>query len=238
MAKAQQIKATLASKKILNDKFIHFQFKLIQPPELEFQAGQYIMFTVDQNRTRRSYSIASRPQDRTKLEVFLDVTPDGVGVNYLRDLEEGQEVEFLGPIGRFTVDTEQKEAEIVLIGTGCGLAPLRSMYLDRLSDSEDKRLVKLYWGLRYPEQVALSFEFEELAKQHDNFEYHLVFSRSDQGEPGCSYVTDCLTAETVNPQAGYYMCGNNQMIDDVVKILTELGVPQKNIHHEKFDLSC
>jgi ferredoxin-NADP reductase len=238
MPRAQQFKAKLVNKQILNEKFIHFRFELKEPDTIDFDAGQYIMFTVDDQRTKRSYSISNAPDDNNHVEVFLDVTPNGVGVNFLRDLKVRDEVEFLGPIGRFTVDVEQKGEEVVLIGTGCGLAPLRSMLLDRLKDEQDKRPIKLYWGLRYPKQVAFQRELQTLNKAHDNFEYYLVLSRSEQGEPNCKHVTDCLTKDTVNPKAGFYMCGNDHMIKDVTEILTNLGVPQENIHHEKFDLSC
>ncbi len=166
---------------------------------------------------------------------MLDVTPQGKGVTYLQNLKMGNEIEFMGPMGRFVIEDDAPEQALALVGTGSGIAPLYSMVTDQLKNKGDKREITLYWGLRYAKHLVWQDEFLRWSKAFPNFKFHPTLSRAENEWSLCrGRVTDCLQVHDLPENAGYYLCGGKAMIDDVKKVLTERGVDKKQIHHEKF----
>ena len=231
----------LSEKEVLNDKFIEFHFELVEPNKIEFIAGQYVSFIVSEKEERRSYSISSSPKLAHGFKITLDITPDGLGVQFFKNLEFGQEVKVLGPLGNFVLQDEPKEDSIVFIATGSGVAPFHSMILDLLqnnseSSTKDTRNITLYWGLRHAEDMIWQDEFQELAQDFPRFQFHPVLSKAQQEWPLCrGHVTDCVGIHDLPENAGFYLCGAKQMIADVQKVLLKRGVQQEAIHYEKFD---
>jgi NAD(P)H-flavin reductase len=231
----QAYTAKLSDKQVLNDKFTVFHFELVEPNKMEFLSGQYVSFAVSDSGERRSYSISSTPDIQHGFEVTIDVTPNGIGVQFFNDLEFGSEVKFLGPMGQFILQEEPKEEALVFVATGSGVAPMRSMIVDLLRNKNDQRDITLYWGLRYEEQMIWQDEMQDYAQMFKNFHFHPVLSKAKQEWPLCrGRVTDCLDIHDLPENAGYYLCGNTAMIEDVKKILTKRGVVEGSIHHEKF----
>jgi len=231
----QVYKAKLADKEVLNEKFVRFDFELIDPTKIEFLAGQYVSFLVAKTGERRSYSISSSPDVSHGFSITVDITPDGLGVKFLQGLEFGSEVQILGPMGAFVIKQEPKEAELVFIATGSGIAPFRSMIIDLLRNQGDQRQITLYWGLRHEEDMIWADEFQDYAQTFANFTFHPVMSQARQEWPLCrGHVTDCLAVHTIPTNAGFYLCGNTAMVQDVKKTLSDKGVAETNIHHEKF----
>lgn len=239
LPKPQEFTAVFEDKQVYNDKFTHLHFELKQPHRLNFRAGQFLSLLVDDDGTRRAYSIASDPDIDHGVEILLDTTPQGKGVKYLQTLEFGDEVRFLAPMGRFVIEQDEtaavEEKSLALVGTGSGVAPLRSMLLDQLKNKQDQRPITLYWGLRYAHQMIWQDDFSRWSQQYPNFKFHPVLSRPEEGWPLCQgRVTDCLSVHQLTPQTGYYLCGGKMMIDDVKQVLQERGVEPGSIHHEKF----
>lgn len=235
MTTPQRATARLADKRVFNEKFTHFFFELIQPAQIEFQAGQYVSIQVSPQGQRRSYSIASSPAENHKFELLVDVTPNGLGINYLNNLQFGQEVNVLLPLGMFTVPDDSAETAVILVGTGSGIAPFRSMILDLLQVRRDPRPITLHWGMREVKQLFWQDEFQELAESFPNFHFHPVISQATPEWPLCrGRVTDCLRTHDFDAQAGYYLCGNAPMLKDVLAFLQEKGIKPEHIHHEKF----
>lgn len=231
----QKFTAKLEEKIPLNDKFINLHFELVEPNKIEFEAGQYVSIQVDSQGTRRSYSISSRPDVNHGFELLVDLDPQGLGVKFLDDLEYGQEISLMGPMGEFTVEDRDDEKSLVFVATGSGIAPFMSMVTDLLQVKQDPRPMILYWGLRYADQMFWQDEFVQLAENFPQFKFHPVLSKPAEGWVLCSgHVTDCLSVHDMLPDAGYYLCGNKRMIEDTTKILVELGIKPENIHHEKF----
>lgn len=231
----QKFTARLEEKIQLNDKFINLQFELVEPHQMQFEAGQYVSIQVDEKGTRRSYSISSRPDVDHGFELLVDLEPQGLGVQFLDGLEFGQEISLLGPMGQFTIEDREDEKSLVFVATGSGIAPFMSMVTDLLQVKQDPRPIILYWGLRYAEQMFWQDEFAQLAESFSNFKFHPVLSKPTQGWVLCSgHVTDCLSIHDTLPDAGYYLCGNKGMIEDTIKVLTQMNVKTENIHHEKF----
>ena len=195
-------------------------FELEFSEKFNFKAGQYVSVKVNEEGDRRAYYIASIPGGK-KIGLLVDVAPGGVGSKYFLGITVGDEVEVLGPLGRFVVEKTGSTSEqipnglgsdekpsLVFVGTGSGIAPLRSMIDDLLQKktgstskqspeatvSDEKPVdIGLMWGMRCEEDVFWQEEFEALERKHKNFKFDLVLSRpggSWQGRKG--HVTDVL----------------------------------------------
>ncbi len=235
MPTTQVFKARIEDRTVFNDKFISVFFELLEPHHLQFAAGQYVSLKVHENGARRSYSIASSPNITHGFELAVDVTPAGLGCQFLQNAPIGTEVELLGPLGSFVIADDPTEKAIVLVGTGSGIAPLRSMTLDLLQVKHDPRPSTLHWGLREVASLYWENDFQDLVESFSNFQFHPVISRAhDQWTLCRGRVTDCLEQHEMVQDAGYYLCGGKPMIVDVVAFLQSRGVKPENIHHEKF----
>lgn len=235
MVSPQQCVATLSDRIQHNDKFIEYVFEFITPPAVAFEAGQYVSMQVSERGDRRSYSIASSPEVTHSFELLVDISPQGIGSQFLEKMQPGQEVKVLAPLGRFTVPQDTNEHALIFIATGSGVAPFKSMIVDQLQLKNDQREIVLYWGLRHETQLFWQDEFLELAEAYPNFHFHPVISQATPQWTLCrGRVTNCLSVHTLPESAGYYLCGNDAMVKDVLGFLHGKGVPETHIHHEKF----
>ncbi len=232
----KRVTVKLADKHIFNEKFIQFNFELDEPHRMPFLAGQYVSIQVAENGDRRSYSICSSPSLDHRFDVLVDISPQGAGSKFLENLEFGKSVDTLGPMGAFTIAQASDETEIVLVATGSGISPMRSIILDQLHEKKDTRKLTLYWGMRYVEELFWQDEFAELSDAFPNFSFHPVISRASDGWTLCrGRVTDCISVhQDHDPKTGYYLCGNQPMIHDVLGYLEGKAIDKKYLHHEKF----
>lgn len=226
----------LSDKLVFNDKFIQFMFELDVPHRMSFVAGQYVSFQVSPNGARRSYSICSNPNRDHGFDVVVDISPQGVGTTFLQNLPFGASIDTLGPMGSFTISQSLPESEIVLIATGSGISPMRSILFDLLQVKNDQRPITLYWGMRFVEDLFWVDEFSELSQTHPNFTFHPVISKAIDGWTLCrGRVTDCLIVHNAHSEtAGYYLCGNQAMIHDVLEYCERKSIQKQFVHHEKF----
>lgn len=235
----QQLTARLIDTVVLNEKFTMLRFELIQPHNFSFISGQYLSIKVNERGERRSYSITSTPDNAHGFELLADVTPQGLGSQFLQQLKIGDTVSCLGPLGRFTLDTSGAEKALQFIATGSGIAPFYSMLFDLLQNQHDARKITLYWGLRYATDLCLQDNLQELAQAFPNFHFHPVLSQAVQEWPLCrGRVMDCLSVHERPEQAGYYLCGNHQMVIDMQSLLQSWGIEPSRIHSEKFSSSA
>jgi len=234
----QQFTAKLKERIEYNPKFTLFQFEVSLPHRLDFIAGQYVSLKVSAKGDRRSYSIVTPPELAHQLDLLIDQAPNGLGCQYLRSLEFGQEVPFLAPLGLFFVADQEKvtEEQLVFIATGSGIAPFQSMILDQLQTKKDPRAITLYWGLRHESDLFLLEQFQELAETHPNFTFYPILSQAqDDWNLSRGRVTDIVSVHTHQKKTGFYLCGNPHMIKDMEKILlNEKNVLKENIHQESF----
>ena len=137
----------------------------------------------------RAYSMANYPGEKgiIKLNVRIaspppggspDIPPGQVS-SYIFNLQPGDEVTIAGPFGEFLM--QDSDAEIVFIGGGAGMAPLRSHIFDLFLDKKTTRKVSFWYGGRSLKEVFYDKEFEELAAKHDNFTFHLALSNPHAG---------------------------------------------------------
>lgn len=233
--KPQRFTAKLADRQDFNEKFSKYIFEMEAPNKLEFESGQYVSITVDATGDRRSYSVCSNPDMHHSFELLIDHAPHGKGTSFLQNLKFGDEVDVMGPLGRFILAPDKGENEIVFIATGSGIAPFRSMVLKLLQEQGEKRQITLYWGLRFAEELFWLEEFQDLVESYENFRFHPVLSRAVDEWTLCKgRVTDCLAVHDLPTRGCYYLCGSAKMIEDVDILLKSKGVAPEDIHFEKF----
>jgi NAD(P)H-flavin reductase len=236
----QKFKAKVSRHELLAGSFQYFHFELMEPHRIDFQAGQYIILTVDEEKgIRRNYSIASGPEMNHAIELLIDIWPKGSGSMYLASLAPGDEIEFVGPVGSFMVKEEDRE--LLFVATGSGIAPLRAMVFDQLITKKNTNPIRLWWGMRYQKDCFWVEDFDVLEKEHSNFQWDLSLSRPPEGWPLHSGHVTGHVLEYVKQVSSkkrqslvVYLCGNRQMIEEVSTNLKEVGILDNQIHFEKF----
>jgi Na+-transporting NADH:ubiquinone oxidoreductase subunit F len=200
--------------------------------------------------TTRAYSIANYPEEEGIILLNIGIAipppgakesvPPGIVSSYLFGLRAGDRVTIAGPYGEFYAkDTEN---EMVFIGGGTGMAPLRSHILDQLERIKTKRKISFWFGVRSKRDLFYHQEFERLAAEHPNFTYVAALSdpKSDDdwdGPVGFIHQVACeryLSTHDAPEDCEYYMCGPPLMISAVQKMLTDLGVPEENVMFDDF----
>jgi Na+-transporting NADH:ubiquinone oxidoreductase subunit F len=198
----------------------------------------------------RAYSMASYPEEKTvvKLNVRIatpppgadDSVPPGIMSSFIFNLKPGDKAVVSGPYGEFFAkDTDN---EMVFIGGGAGMAPMRSHIFDQLKRRHTKRKMSFWYGARSLKEMFYEEEFNELAEQNENFEWHLALSEpqpEDNWDGLTGFIHQVLYDEYLSKHEApedceYYLCGPPMMNTAVVKMLDSLGVPKENILLDDF----
>lgn len=235
MNKPQEFKAKVAEHILINEKFQYIDMELLKPYRIEFQAGQFVSIDIGGGE-RRSYSIASKPSEYHEVEICVDVSPGGKGSDFLKNLKPGDEVNFMGPLGQFVLDPDQdKEKNLLMVATGSGITPLRSMIREQLEEKEEKRLIKLFWGLRFVDDMFWEEDFRRMHKYFNNFEFKFILSKPPQFWPlNSGHVTQEIESLELGSSWGVYLCGSQAMVKEVSELVISKGVPKDQVHFEKF----
>lgn len=229
-------KGVITKKVFLTEDVVEFTIETNEV--FKFQAGQYISVKICDNPKKpcfRAYSVASVPQKNSKtFQLCIKLIENGRASEWFKRIKEGTEIEFLGPIGKFVFQKDKKTALFIAVGTG--ITPLKSMIEDELKNGNNQKM-HLLFGLRYIKGIFYKDFFEELSGKYQNFKFDLTLSQPEnpswKGKIG--RVTNLLKnmkVDTKNTCA--YLCGFKEMVEDTKKILLEKGVPEKEIHFEKF----
>ena len=211
-------------------------FRLLAPAEIDFKAGQFVSFEVVHptfNRpVTRPYSIASPPSQGDGITLLLNLIPGGPGSTYLFSLKEGDHTQFKGPTGAFYL-RDDATRDPLFVATGTGIAPIRSMLLDRL-ERAPSRAATLYWGLRSERDLYYQDELEALARRHANFSFLTTLSRPEGNWQGPTGRVTRLVDERIASVANLavYLCGNSGMIKDVSALINRRGLCP--IYREKY----
>jgi Na+-transporting NADH:ubiquinone oxidoreductase subunit F len=198
--------------------------------------------------TLRAYSMASYPEEK---EIMLNVriaTPppgtDGVapGImsSFIFNLKPGDKVFVSGPYGEFFA--KETDAEMVFVGGGAGMAPMRSHIFDQLRRLKSKRKMTFWYGARSKREMFYVEDFDMLAKENDNFEWHVALSDAlpeDNWKGYTGFIHNVLFEEFLknhpNPEdCEYYMCGPPIMNSSVINMLLANGVDPENIMLDDF----
>jgi len=182
--------------------------------------------------------IASPPWDRAK-GAWSEVPP-GIMSSYIFDLKPGDEVVISGPFGEFFA--KDTDAEMVFIGGGAGMAPMRSHIFDQFRRIKTDRKVSFWYGARSLREAFYIDHFDTIAKENDNFEWHLALSEpleEDNWDGHTGFIHQVVLENYLNDHESpedveFYMCGPPMMNQAVINMLEDLGVEPENIMLDDF----
>ena len=199
--------------------------------------------------TIRAYSMANYPEEKgivkfnircaTPMPGQLHIPP-GIMSSWVFSLKPGDKVTVFGPFGEFFA--KDTDAEMVFVGGGAGMAPMRSHIFDQLKRLSSTRKISFWYGARSLREVFYQDEYDQLAAENPNFTWHLALS-DPQPEDNWDGMTgfihqvlyDHYLGEHEAPEdCEYYMCGPPMMNSAVIKMLTDLGVEDDNILLDDF----
>ena len=229
--------ATVVKVEQLTPRVHGIRFALPPGKLIHFKAGQYIqVFIPTPEKVRRtSYSIASAPQEGDHVDLCVTLVKDGVSSPFLHHLVEGNKLQVMGPLGKFTLPDELPR-DVVFVATGSGIAPFRAMIRDLVA-RQVPRTIHLVYGNRFVDDIIYCQEWEELVTKAPNFKALFTLSQPDESWKGKKgYVQDAVLDFVPDlPGKDIYICGLVRMIDGVAAKLQSAGVPKEQIHFERYD---
>jgi ferredoxin-NADP reductase len=201
-----------------------------------FKAGQFVTFDlptgVKRNQRWRSYSIASAPSQDNIIELCIVKVEGGLGSTYFfEQVTIGTELKFKGADGTFCL-SETLPEEVILICTGTGIAPFRSMILDLQNKQLLHSKIHLIFGCRHSEDVLYRNELETIASQYSDFQYDIVLSRESSANTTHGYVHQIYekTYANISKNRRFYICGWSKMVDEAyAKITNDLGYEKSQV---------
>ncbi len=200
--------------------------------------------------TERAYSMASYPEEKGILILNVRIAmpppgasawvPPGIVSSYIFALKPGDAVTVSGPYGEFFA--RETDNEMVFIGGGAGMAPMRSLIFDQLRRLHSKRRITFWYGARSKRELFYAEDFDGLAVEFDNFEWHVALSEPQPednwtGHTGFIHqvIYDNYLKDHAAPEeCEYYLCGPPLMIAAVKRMLEDLGVESENVMLDDF----
>ena len=197
----------------------------------------------------RAYSMANHPAEGNMIMLNIRIAspppnnpnvPPGIASSYTFNLKEGDKVTVSGPYGEFFIkDTDR---EMVYIGGGAGMAPLRSHIFHLLKTEKSERKISFWYGARSEKEMFYHEEFLALEKEFDNFTYHVALSDplpEDNWKGPSRFIHQVanymhLENHEDPSECEYYLCGPPMMISAVQKMLWDLGVEEDMIAYDDF----
>ena len=196
----------------------------------------------------RAYSMANYPEEKgiMKFNVRIELPPLGTDyppgemTSYLFNLKPGDKLTIFGPFGDFYAN--KSEAEMIFIGGGAGMAPMRSHIFDQLLRINTHRKITFYYGARSLKEVFYKEEYDELAKKYENFNSTLALDNplpEDDWEGPTGFIHQVILDEYLDDHQApedceYYMCGPPAMMNAVFGMLDDLGVEPEAIRFDDF----
>jgi len=237
----RQARTAVASIEELTPDVRRLVLTVLDPPELEFHAGQYVDVTIPGTDKTRSFSMANSPRDAGQLELIIKLYPGGRFSGLLvGGLSVGDELGVKGPYGLCTL-RPGSERDLVMVGGGAGMAPLLSL-LRELADQQSSRRISFYYGARGEGDLFCSEELARLTRRLPGLSFVPALSEPGPvsewaGETGLiTDVIDRREGSLAGREA--YLCGPPPMIDAAVPLLEAKGVSGTDIHYDKFTVSA
>lgn len=252
-------KTLLTLKTQLNSNTYLYHFNLLEPKEIIFKPGQYVMLKVpsDKGPVSRLYSIASSVAEKNSFQLIIEIIPSGLASKYFSGLKLKDEVVFQGPAGMFSLKENNKTK--VFMVTGTGIAPARSMIISNIKDQipalpagRSKQQIKnqkyhLFWGLKNYQDVYILDELKQLSNETmKQFEFKICLSREQNLDMVVSeedkkyftlgHVDLCFNNEIMKQlnNYDYYLCGGRLIVESLKQFLLSKNVSLENIIFEKF----
>ena len=198
----------------------------------------------------RAYSMANYPEERGMIMLNVRIaspppraaegTPPGKMSSFIFNLKPGDDVTISGPFGEFFA--KDTDAEMVFIGGGAGMAPMRSHIFDQFKRLDTKRKVSYWYGARSLREAFYVEDFDGIQAAHDNFKWHLALSEplpEDNWDGYTGFIHQVLYDNYLKDHPApedieYYLCGPPMMLQACMKMLDDLGVEKENILFDDF----
>ena len=205
--------------------------------------------TVDET-VNRAYSMANYPEEEGIIMLNVRIAsppprgpegiPPGQMSSYIFNLKPGDEVTISGPFGEFFA--KPTDNEMIFIGGGAGMAPMRSHIFDQFRRLSTDRKVSFWYGARSLREAFYVEDFDSIASENENFTWHLALSEpqpEDNFEGYTGFIHQVLFDNYLKDHPSpedceYYICGPPMMNDAVIKMLTDLGVEPENVLFDDF----
>lgn len=219
------------------DKFKMWDLQM-KNPEPQYRAYSMANHPAEGNIVMLNIRIATPPFDR-KTNGFMNVNP-GVCSSYIFSRKPGDKVMVSGPYGEFFIKPTEKE--MMFIGGGAGMAPMRSHIFDQFLTKKTKRKATFWYGGRSKRELFYVDQFEEIEKNNPNFEFHIALSEPMKEDNWTGYTgfihqvihDEYLVNHEEPEEIEYYLCGPPMMNQAVFKMLDDLGVPPEMIAFDDF----
>jgi Na+-transporting NADH:ubiquinone oxidoreductase subunit F len=204
---------------------------------------------INKEETIRAYSMANYPEEQgvVKFNIRIATPPPGTtGINpgimssYTFNLKPGDKVTVYGPFGEFFA--KDTDAEMVFVGGGAGMAPMRSHIFDQLKRLKSDRKISFWYGARSLKELFYKEDYDSLAAEFPNFEWHVAMSDpqpDDNWEGLTGFIHNVLLEQYLKDHPApedceYYMCGPPIMNQSVMNMLEAMGVEPENIMLDDF----
>ncbi len=197
----------------------------------------------------RAYSLVNSSSETNHLTLNIRLalppasqpdTPPGIVSSYLFGLHAGDPVEVSGPFGNFFASDSKRE--MVIIGGGVGMAPLRAIVVDQLERQTDDRTISFWYGARRLIDLYYENEMENLAERFENFSWNVALSDptpDDEWHGETGFIHDVVYRRYLqnHPDPStceYYLCGPPLMVEAVRAMLKKLGVAENSVYYDDF----
>ena len=219
------------------EKFGMFDL-VMHNPEPQFRAYSMASYPAEDNIIMLNVRIATPPFDRVN-GGFMKVNP-GVCSSYIYSLKPGDKVTISGPYGEFHIKDTKRE--IIFIGGGAGMAPMRSHILDLFLTKHTDRKVSYWYGGRSLRELFYIEDFRKIEEENPNFKFNIALSAPLPEDNWTGYVGNIhevllenyLKNHSEPEEIEYYLCGPPMMTAAVLKMLDSLGVPKEMISFDDF----
>lgn len=222
-------------------------------PEYRADWDKFKLFDLRSQTTEptiRAYSMANYPDEKGILKFNIRIAtpplrqlheiPPGKMSSWVFNLKKGDKVTVFGPFGEFFARDTQ--AEMIFIGGGAGMAPMRSHIFDQLKRLHSSRKISFWYGARSLRETFYSEEYDKLAAENPNFQWHLALSEPQPEDNWNGYTgfihhvlfENYLKNHPAPEDCEFYMCGPPMMNAAVINMLLELGVARENIMLDDF----
>jgi len=234
----QKFSAEASAARMLTSDIREIRMKLLEPDQLDFRPGQYVQVDVPAGGepVSRAYSISNPEYENGEVELIVRLVPEGLGSTYLHSVQPGDPVSLTGPFGEFKLN-EDPEVELICVGGGCGMAPMKSIIYSVLK-RQPERSVKFFFGCRTTSDIFYLEEFRKLEEKHPGLK--VVYALSDlqpdedwDGETGFIHLSvDKFLEPGKKRQA--FLCGPPPMIEAVTEVLQEKGMSPSDWFYDEF----
>jgi ferredoxin-NADP reductase len=221
---SRECRARVVATRQLAAAVIEADLRMDDPPQLPFDAGQWISVPFGP-KTVRAYTIASTPRDGATITLCADVAPGGIGSRWFQDLAPGDAIAFKGPLGGFVFDRTAARP-VLFVAEEIGIVPIRSILADLDATGTVPPGMLIQWAPT-PEGLVYREAFDELARRTPGFGYHAIVA--DGGA--------VRAVERYAPVDGIgtaYVAGGEATIKQIRDLLRARGLDRKAIRWERF----